>query len=666
MGGLVGGAFATGMDGAEVETFITSIDWDTLFQSASFEHKNIRRKADARAYPSRLEFGLRGGIVPPTSLNNGESVELLLARIAAPYYEIKSFDELPTPFRTVAVDLLTAQPVVLQNGSFADALRATMSLPLAFPPVDLDGRLLVDGGAMNNIPADVVRTMGAAHVIAINVGNLADREGINSTMFGVASETMDAMMRSSTRRAIAGADVVINVPLEEYGSLDWRRAKSLVDEGYRAAEAMRDQLLPLALPEAEFKAWRRGRQARRRTTIPVPAFVQLDGFGASDARRLEALLAHHVGGPLDTATLERDIATMSGLDRYESVTWSMMNDVRAAPDSQPRQVLHAAVHDARRCARERHLDRLPSGADGALSGVRHDRFGIGGPHRRHRRVRSRDRHAALSSDWRLTAVRVVRDGRWPDDVQSHRADVVIARYRQVIPRIGGSFGANIGARSDVRLGFYAARPSASIERGIPIFPSGAARKPGWSWCGGSTRRTVRSPVEERSSTIRVEHIFDSPPLTTEAPSPYDVKTTQLSGTADQFWSLGSKPRIFVYGGLGTSFNSQPLPTDQFALGAPFRMGAYDLAELRGAHYYVATGGYLRQIGRLPDFVGGPIFSGAWLENGDAVNDWREARWRTNGGAGLVLDTLLGPVIIGGSWGFDGHWRTYLSVGRTFR
>ena len=79
MGGLVGGAFATGMDSHELQAFIVSIDWDELFGASSFKHKNIRRKADARAYPSRLEFGLKGGIVPPTALNNGQAVELMLA-----------------------------------------------------------------------------------------------------------------------------------------------------------------------------------------------------------------------------------------------------------------------------------------------------------------------------------------------------------------------------------------------------------------------------------------------------------------------------------------------------------------------------------------------------------------------------------------------------------
>ena len=202
MGGLVGGAYATGMEPDELQTFITNLNWDQLFGASTFAYKNIRRKTDARAYPSRLEFGLKGGIVPPTALNNGEDVELLLGRIAAPYFDMQDFDDLPTPFRTVAVDLLSAQPVVMRSGSLADAMRATMSLPLIFPPIEVNGQVLVDGGTMDNVPADVVKAMGADRVIAVNVGDLSDREGVSYTMLGVAGNTLDAMMRASTRRAI--------------------------------------------------------------------------------------------------------------------------------------------------------------------------------------------------------------------------------------------------------------------------------------------------------------------------------------------------------------------------------------------------------------------------------------------------------------------------------
>ena len=85
--------------------------------------------------------------------------------------------------------------------------------------------------------------------------------------------------------------------------------------------------------------------------------------------------------------------------------------------------------------------------------------------------------------------------------------------------------------------------------------------------------------------------------------------------------------MFVYGGLGTSFDSTPLPTHEFALGTPFRLGAYDMGEVSGPHYYVATAGYLRRVGRLPDFMGGPVYFGGWLENGDAFDEWELAGLR---------------------------------------
>jgi hypothetical protein len=72
------------------------------------------------------------------------------------------------------------------------------------------------------------------------------------------------------------------------------------------------------------------------------------------------------------------------------------------------------------------------------------------------------------------------------------------------------------------------------------------------------------------------------------------------------------------------------------------------------------------VARLPDFIGGPIFAGAWLENADAFEAWNEARWRSNASVGLVMDTIIGPVMLGGSAGFDGRWRTFVGIGRLFR
>jgi NTE family protein len=247
-------------------------------------------------------------------------------------------------------------------------------------------------------------------------------------------------------------------------------------------------------------------------------------------------------------------------------------------------------------------------------------------------------------------------------------DAVIARYGQTISRVGANLGVNLGARSDLRLGVYIGRNTASIEVGDPGFPELSGKETGSQlvW----RLDTEDSPVVSSSGTqseVRLTRVFNGPDVVFEGETrDFSSALTQLSGVVNRFWSKGPKNRLFVYGGFGTSFDSTPLPTDQFSLGSPFKLSAYDSGELRGPHYYVATAGYLRRIGRLPDFMGGPVFAGGWLENGDAFTEWSLAGWRTNAGIGLVMDTIVGPVVIAGSWSFDGRWRTYLAVGRTFR
>ena len=671
MGGLIGGAYASGMDAAELKAFVMALDWDQLFGASSFAYKNIRRKEDARAYPSRLEFGLKGGIVPPAALNNGESVELLFGRVAAPYWGMKDFDELPTPFRVVAVDLLSAQPVVMRSGSLADALRATMSLPLIFPPIEVDGQILIDGGTMNNVPADVVKAMGADKVVAINVGELADREGLSYTMFGVAGNTIDAMMRASTRRALTAADILVDVPLAEYGSLDWRRAADLMDEGYRAAERMRAQLLPLAVSDADFERWRRERLARRRSLMPSPAFIELDGFADRDQQRLKALLAHHVGAPVDVAAIEKDLAVIAGLDRYQTVTWRLVDSAdrgiglgvrgRVKPNAPPFMMLginleNTTSSDFRIALTARYLayDVIGSGSELRVDGT-------------------------LGSDPRVAAELYRPIGSSPLFIAPYAGvgaetfnliedDAVIARYRQNVSRLGLNLGVNLGARSDVRLGAYVGHTSASIEVGDPGFPEVSGKETGaelvWRV---DTQDSPVVPAGGVRSEVRLSRIFNTPDLQNASQTfPFDSSLTQLSATANNFWSLGPRGRVFVYGGLGTSFDSTPLPTHEFMLGTPFRLGAYDMGEVSGPHYYVATAGYLRRVGRLPDFMGGPVYFGGWLENGDAFEEWKHAGLKSNGGTGVVMDTLIGPVVIAGSWSWDGRWRTYLAVGRTFR
>lgn len=674
VGGLIGGAFATGMPAAELEAMLAGIDWDEMFGFSNFSFKNIRRKTDQRAYPSRLEFGLKGRLSMPTSLNNGQQVDLLLSRIAAAYHATPSFDSLPTPFRVVATDLRTATPVVIGRGSLAQAMRATVSLPGVFPPVELDGRVLVDGGVMNNVPADVARSMGAGVVVAVNVGDLSDNETISYSVFGLAGATIDAMMRANTKAGIASADIVINVPPTGFGTLDWRKSAALIAEGYKAAEATKDTLLTYAVDNLAWQAWLDGRAARRKQALPVPAFAGLDGVAPADQRRMHKLLAKHVGVPLDMAALEIDLEELSGLDRYESITWQLgpnpAGDIgltiraRPKPYAPPLLMLGINLENTTTddftlglAARYLRFDVLRSGSE-----LRAD-VQVGANPSAAVAVYTPLYRATFLSPYAGIGARTLNQV--VDDVR-------VAQYEQSFSQAGLDVGINLGLDSDVRVGGYVGHLTAKVKVGDPGLPevSGAETVLRAQW-RLDTQDSHVVPSRGVNAQASFRYVVDGPYLTEETGEPVvtersSVDLSQFEVNATRFWSPGERNRVFFAGGAGSSFGRHPSQVDQFLLGLPFRLGAYDVAEIRGDNYWIATFGYLRELGRLPDFLGGPVFAGTWVENGDAPNEWTDTRWRTHWGGGLIMETLIGPVFVGGTAGFDGRWRTYVGVGRLLR
>jgi NTE family protein len=673
MGGLVGGAFASGWSSAELATLLEETDWDTMFGGSSFKFRNVRRKLDGRAYPSRIEFGLKGGLTMPEAINNGQQVELMLARIAAVYGSLDSFDVLPTPFRAVSVDLLTAERVVLDRGSLARAMRATMSLPGVFPPVEMDGRVLVDGGAMNNVPADVVRDLGADVVIAVNVGAAADKTTVNYTIFGLMGGTVDAMMRASTREAMKAATIVITPALDGFGSLDWRRNSELAEQGYRAAEAIRDQLLPLALGEQAWADYVARRRERRRDTLPVPAFVQIEGAASADERTMVERLEPQLGQPINLDTLEATLATFGGLDRYDSVGWELtyregepglLVRARSRRHAPPFFMLGIGLENTTTgefsfelAGRYLTFDAVGSGSEMRIDAAAGSTPSAG--------VELLKPLGTSHLFWALTGQ--VKKQR----LNLIQDDRIVAQYDQARSFVSGNVGVDLTRESELRLGVTIGWLDASVHAGDPGLPEIQGRESlaRLRWLFDSQD----SPIIP-SSGIAVEgraaYFLDSPELPPEfqdAGSNQDLLQADIEGSI--FWSVRARgrDRVFVIFGAGTSFDGHPLATHQFQLGRPLRLGAYDLGEVRGNHYLQGTLGYLRGVGRLPDFLGGLIMLGGWVENGSAFNDWDAADLKNNVGFGVVGDTLVGPVIVGASIATDnGDWRYYVGIGRIFR
>jgi NTE family protein len=670
MGGLIGGSYATGMSPDEVEAMLADIDWTTMFDSSDFPFQSVRRKRDSRAYPGYIEFGLKGGFSAQTSLNGGQQVDLLLHRVTAPYYMLERFDQLPTPFRCVAFNLLTAERVVLDRGSLARALRATMSLPAVFPPVAMNNQVLVDGGVADNVPADVVRDMGAAVVIAVNVGDLTARKQITGSMLGIASSTMDAMMRANTVKGMAAADVVINVPLDKYGSLDWRRFRDLIREGYDATEAMRGELLPHAVDEATWESWRASRAAARRRSLPAPTFLDIEGAGSVDTGLMRRELADQVGRPLDVAALEADLIELGGLGRYESLTWEIVERngaqgllVRALPKAYAPPFLFLGVSLE---------DTTSNSFRFGLSGryLAFDVAGSGSELRIDAAVGS-DPSAAVALYRPIGSTALFVEplaGVASSTLNVVESHTIIATYHQSRAMLGADVGANLGRINEVRAGLHWGHIDTEVRVGSPNLPSlsGEQSIARLDWTHDSQDNPI-VPSRGVHSVAELRHYLSSPMPDVETDRSTDG-VTQFEAGMSWAWSLdrGARNRLFAIGGAGSSFGDRPLPTEQFALGGPFQLSALDGGERRGDNFVLTTGGYLRQVARLPDFMGGAVLAGGWLEFGSAFDDWDTATFDTNASVGMIAETLLGPVFVGGSAGSGGASRFYVGIGRIFR
>ena len=669
MGGLIGGAVAAGLSASELSTTLQQLNWDEMFGFSPFQYKNIRRKEDARAYPSRIELGLKQGISLPIALNNGQQVDFLLTRITGPYGTISSFDELPTPFRAIAVDLVTAQQVVLEGGSLASALRATMSLPGIFPPVELDGKVLVDGGALNNVPADVVRSMGADVVVAVNVGAAGDSRTVSRSLLGLMSQTVDVMMLAATRVSLKSADIVISPALDDFASLDWRRYTELEAQGYRAAEAMKDQLLPLAVNDAEWAAYLESRRARRKTAWPAAQFVSVVGAVPGDRARIEAVLAPVVGQQaIDVQTVETRLEALAGLDRYETVGWQLaeMNgrpglriEARPKAHAPPFLMLGVSLQNTttedfafRLAARYLTFDPVGSGSELRVDGTAGAEPSAGVE--LYRPLGQSALFVAATAAARRETLSFVSD------------DVVVARYNEDRVGIRLDAGVNLGRDSDVRIGMWVGDLSTNVKTGDPGLPeiNGRETRARLAWRHDNQDSTV-APSRGIRASATLDHILEAPDLPPEfVTSRSNDDITQLELRSSIFWSVRQRNRVFLTGGMGTTWG-EPLPTEQFQLGSPFRLGAYSAGEFRGDHYAVFTAGYLQAIGRLPDFLGGSVYLGGWAENGSAFDEIDSAMFRTNISIGALADTLLGPVMLATSFDFSGAVRYYVGIGRLF-
>ena len=261
MGAIVGGLYASGLSGKELEQAIQEIDWEDIFDDdPPRAERSLRRKRDDADFLVRYRLGLKDGELQlPRGVILGQKLMLALRKLSANGAR-SDFDDLTRPFRAVATDLESGEPVVLKSGSLALAMRASMSVPGVFPPVDYDGRLLIDGGVANNLPIDVAREMGADIVIAVNVQtDPSPREKLDSVI-NIVDQTINLLVLRETRRQLETLnehDLLIQPAMGDIGLGDFLRAEEAIQLGESAAwsaQARLQQLAKLGVAKLQFAA----------------------------------------------------------------------------------------------------------------------------------------------------------------------------------------------------------------------------------------------------------------------------------------------------------------------------------------------------------------------------------------------------------------------------
>jgi NTE family protein len=673
MGGLIGGAYASGMNPDEIQALMNDADWDLMFLADSpFRYKTFRRKEDARAFPGQIDFGLKGGFKLPTGLNAGQQIELMLDRITLPYYALRDFDDLPTPFRCVATDLRKSLPIVLGSGSFARALRATMAIPAIFTPVILDEQLLVDGGTLNNVPADIVKQMGADVAIAVNVGSSTDQPPPPSTLFSVLGQTLDSMMTTATRQALKSADLIIVPDLRGLTGTDWRRTDDLVAQGYKAAEAMSATLLKYQVDAASYDEWMRTRQARRRTTVPAVSSVIVEGLPPAETRQVSAPLeARHVGRPVAREEIEDSILRISGTDRYEIISYTLRDTadgpalvVHVTPKSYGPPFLLPALDiqniDSTSFALNLRVRVAVYDTPIRNSELRFD-VGVGSDQEVGLELYKRLGHRGVFVAPRAYFIRHSLNG--------YADGEFLAEYRVKRAGLGGDIGYTTGMRTEVRLGYDEADVRARLRIGEPSLPeaSGSDRVASvrWAFDGQNSPLVPSRGVRVRSA---FRYYFDTPEIVDAEDNVLQQARDVPQGEvlASWFKRVGAANRLLLGGGAGTSFGEDP-GFNQFLLGGPFRLGAFNNDEIRGDNYVLGVVGVLREWFRLPDILGANVYYGGWLEQGSAFDRWRDAEYNAALSGGVILETLFGPAFLGYSQALtEGGGRFYVALGPLLR
>ena len=667
MGAVIGGLYASGYKVDELEKLALGIDWQQALSDAPPRADvPFRRKQDDRDFlvKQKLSFRDDGSLGLPLGVIQGQNLALLLESLLAHASDTRDFDKLPIPFRAVATDIASGEKVVFRKGHLPQVIRASMSIPAVFAPVELDGRLLVDGGMTDNIPLDVAREMGVDIAIVVDIGTpLRSRKQL-TTVVDVLNQSITLMTRSNSEEQLATLhpdDVLVQPALVSFGVTDFGKAQEMIDAGYRATrilDARLARLRPTDTVDAELTA---ARAPGQRTPIITAIKVENDSKVGDDVIRY--YIRQHIGEPLDMGRLQTDMGTLYGLDYFEQVQY---------------RVVHKGADNTlviRARGKRTGTDYLRLGLNLSDDMEGDSAFNIGASYRMNGINR-------LGAEW-LTRVQIgdqqelYSEFYQPLDVgsryfiapyaaiESQNVDAIldndpVAEYRLERYGFGLNVGRQIGNSGEIRLGVGEAWGKADVRIGDQDLPSESFNE-GFYELKYSFDSLDNVYFPHAGEDIGLSFREFEPELGS------DQRYRQWEFKLDKALSFG--PDTYILGGrYGRTLDQANVVTSSFLLGGARQLSGFREDSISGQNVSLARAVYYRRLtprAYLPlDF---PLYAGGSLERGRAWNNDNEFDSGYINAVSIFLgfDTPLGPLNFSYGFNDDDEQAIYMNLGQTF-
>jgi NTE family protein len=468
------------------------------------------------------------------------------------------------------------------------------------------------------------------------------------------------MIAANERRNMEAADVLVTVNLAGYTALDYGAGDKIADLGVEGAEKKRRMLLTLAVDEPTWLQYRAQKQARTIVTVPTPQFVTVEGASPKLNKALEASLEPYVGKKLEAGDLERSLTRITGMGRFSSLSYQMV-------DQNGKDGLVVSAEEKPYAP-----PVLKPGVFISSSGLNNFQFGLGA------RITYQD-IGGYRSEWRSDILLgttysiasefyrpITETSRWfvapninasSGPVDFYQKGKKIAEYQITQAGGGVDIGYSFDRHNELRVGYSAGYKDVSLNTGAPDLRTVSGRY--GDAAISYTYDALDSPLIPRSGqylTASVQYFNASPGGTSSYP------VGQLNGAI--FKRIDQPGSVFFGVNAGSTFGNYQTSLPQFLLGGPLRLGAYGPNEVLTDQFLLARTGYIREIGKLSPLIGEKIYAIAFLEGAKIYRD-PQLNYAVDANAGIVVNTLLGPILFGGAFGNRGHNKMYVTLGRIF-